>query len=64
MTNQIADYRPRIADAELDEALAAAGAVVIEGARGCGKTATARQRAASEVLLDVDDQAVAGRAIW
>ncbi len=57
MTSQNAEYRPRIADAELDAALAAAGAVVIEGARGCGKTATARRRAASEVLLDVDDQA-------
>lgn len=32
----------------------AVGAVVIEGPRACGKTATARQVAASEVLLDVD----------
>ncbi len=30
------------------------GAVVIEGPKACGKTATARQVAASEVLLDVD----------
>jgi uncharacterized protein len=34
--------------------LSTVGAVVIEGPRACGKTATARQIAASEVLLDVD----------
>jgi len=51
------DYRPRVADAELAARLAATGAVVIEGARGCGKTETARQAAASEVRLDVDDEA-------
>ena len=33
------------------------GAVVIEGPKACGKTATARQIAASEVLLDVDANA-------
>ena len=47
-------YRPRIADRELTERLAAAGAVVIEGPRVCGKTTTARQAAASEVLMDAD----------
>ncbi len=47
-------YRPRIADHELKERLAAAGAVVIEGPRVCGKTTTARQAAASEVLMDAD----------
>jgi uncharacterized protein len=31
--------------------------MVIEGPKGCGKTATARQLAASEVLLDVDESA-------
>jgi hypothetical protein len=51
------DYRPRIADTELAYRLAATGAVVIDGPRGCGKTETARQAAASEVRLDVDDEA-------
>jgi predicted AAA+ superfamily ATPase len=51
------DYRPRVADAELAGRLGATGAVVIEGPRGCGKTETARQAAASEVRLDVDDEA-------
>ena len=50
-------YHPRIADAELDQRLSSAGGVVIEGPRACGKTATARQKAASEVLLDIDEEA-------
>jgi MoxR-like ATPase len=51
------EYRPRIADAELEDRLAAIGAVLIEGPRGCGKTATGLQVAASAVRLDVDDEA-------
>jgi predicted AAA+ superfamily ATPase len=47
-------YRARIIDRELDRLLAAAGGVLIEGPRACGKTMSARQRAASEVRLDVD----------
>lgn len=47
-------YRPRLADAELRRRLEAAGVVVIEGPKACGKTETARQMAASEVLLDTD----------
>lgn len=50
-------YLPRIVDAELDARLGAAGAVVIEGPKASGKTETARQRAASSVLLDVDENA-------
>lgn len=46
-----------MADSELAARLGAVGAVVIEGPRACGKTATARQIAASEVLLDVDANA-------
>lgn len=47
-------YRPRILDGELREHLQAAGAVVIEGPKACGKTMTAQQQAASAVLLDID----------
>ena len=50
-------YRPRLADQELADRLAASGAVLNEGPRACGKTETARQQAASEVLLDIDDNA-------
>lgn len=47
-------YKPRVVDDELRRRLTAAGAVVIEGPKSCGKTETARQIAASSVLLDVD----------
>jgi uncharacterized protein len=50
-------YRPRVADGELADRLTAQGAVLIEGPKACGKTETARQIAASEVLLDVDSGA-------
>ena len=50
-------YLPRIVDAELADLLEAAGAVLVEGPRATGKTATAARAAASEVLLDVDDNA-------
>lgn len=50
-------YRKRIVESELARKLASTGAVVIEGPKACGKTATARRAAASEVLLDVDPAA-------
>jgi uncharacterized protein len=50
-------YQDRLVDAELAARLQASGAVVIEGPKACGKTATARQVAASEVLLDIDSNA-------
>lgn len=51
-------YTARIVDKELRSALETAGAVLIEGPRGCGKTETGRFHAASEVLLDTDDNAL------
>lgn len=50
-------YYSRIADTELTDRLDSAGVVVIEGPKACGKTATARQVANSEVMLDVDENA-------
>lgn len=47
-------YIDRIADGELDSALGRSGAVLIEGPKACGKTATASRRAASVVRIDVD----------
>lgn len=58
-----ATYRSRFVDAELASRLATVGAVLVEGPRGCGKTATARHAARSEVLLDTDDQARAAGLI-
>jgi predicted AAA+ superfamily ATPase len=56
-------YRQRVVDSELAGRLGATGAVAIEGPRACGKTATARQVAASEVLLDVDTSARQAAAV-
>lgn len=47
-----ATYLPRVVDAQIKADLAAAGAVVLEGPKACGKTETARRHAASEVRLD------------
>lgn len=58
----MADYRPRIADAELSNRLRSAGAVLIEGARACGKTETARRQAATAVFLDDPNSRSAARA--
>ena len=50
-------YLPRVTDELLDRQLRAMGAVLIEGVKACGKTMTARRKAASEVLLDSDPDA-------
>ena len=46
------EYKKRIADDLLELQLEAAGYVVIEGAKWCGKTTTALQKAASVIRLD------------
>ena len=48
-------YRPRVADAVLARKLEGMGAVLIEGAKWCGKTTTAEQIAGS--VLNMDDPA-------
>ena len=45
-------YRFRIADNLLKEQLKAAGVVVVEGPKWCGKTTTAEQAARSVLYLD------------
>ncbi|MDK8252310.1 AAA family ATPase, partial [Enterococcus faecalis] len=50
----MADYIPRVADKYLVEALQRAGAVLVEGPKGCGKTETSRQASKSEVQVDTD----------
>ena len=50
-------YLPRIVDHELVARLASAGAVLIEGPKFSGKTATAKQHCASAVFLDTDTNA-------
>jgi len=57
------EYRRRIVEHELLARIERGGAVVLEGPKASGKTATARQVCASEVLLDVDPGARATAAI-
>lgn len=52
-------YIRRLIDDQLASALNASGLVLIEGARGCGKTETAKQYAKSIVQLDRDPSALA-----
>lgn len=49
-----APYLPRIVDTQLDGALRRAGAVLVEGPKACGKTSSAKRRAASVARLDAD----------
>ena len=63
ISGRIRDYMPRLADGELAERLRATGAVLIEGARGCGKTQTALRAARSAVRLDRDRAARAAGAL-
>ncbi|OUZ11929.1 AAA+ family ATPase [Aeromicrobium sp. PE09-221] len=53
----MATYRSRIADRELDARLGYIGAVLIEGPKACGKTATATQHAETVFRLDEDETA-------
>lgn len=48
---KIEDYRPRIADQILERKLKGKGAVLIEGAKWCGKTTTAEQKAKSVLYM-------------
>lgn len=46
------EYKPRIVDSILQDKLEAKGAVLIEGAKWCGKTTTAGQKAVSILKMD------------
>jgi predicted AAA+ superfamily ATPase len=50
-------YLPRVADGELERRLKSIGAVLIEGPKACGKTATATQYAKTIFRLDDDSAA-------
>lgn len=53
----MATYLPRIVDGELERRLRSVGAVVIEGPKACGKTATATRFAQTVFRLDEDPAA-------
>jgi predicted AAA+ superfamily ATPase len=50
----VAPYLPRIADDELSRRLGYIGAVLVEGPKACGKTATATRHAKTVLRLDDD----------
>jgi len=50
------NYRERVTDQELKRKLNASGAVLIKGAKACGKTASAQQLARSVLKADRDEQ--------
>ncbi len=49
MTN---NYRPRVLDVELERRLKSVGAIVLEGAKWCGKSTTAEHHSQSQVFMD------------
>lgn len=53
----MATYLPRIADLELEQRLGYIGAVLIDGPKACGKTATASRHAQTVIRLDEDQAA-------
>ncbi|CAM3015561.1 ATP-binding protein [Actinomyces slackii] len=54
------DYLPRAVDGDLQRRLRVAGAVLIEGPRGCGKTMTGLHSAQSYAFLDDEETASLG----
>lgn len=50
----MASYRPRVVDEELRERLDVTGAILVEGPKACGKTATATRLARTVHRMDVD----------
>ncbi len=53
------NYRKRLSDNELQSALKASGAVLIEGPKWCGKTSTAQHAARSSIYLQNPDKRAA-----
>lgn len=56
-------YLSRLCDAELAEALQSTGAVLIEGAKWCGKTSSASNVAGSILYMQEPDSAAANKAL-
>ena len=48
---------PRVVDNQIEDKLRSLPVVLVEGTRGCGKTTTSQQFAASQVLFDEDETA-------
>ena len=50
-------YKPRVIDKSIEKRLESKGAIVVEGAKWCGKTTTCERHAASALYLSSPDQA-------
>ena len=61
--NNKADYFSRLCDYELQKALESSGAVLIEGAKWCGKTSTASNIAKSVLYMQDPDNAASYQAM-
>ena len=57
------NYMPRVVDSVLERKLSGKGAVLIEGAKWCGKTTTAERHAASVLSLSNPDTLVQSMAM-
>ena len=53
----VGTYMARVVDAQIEDKLRSLPVVLVEGTRGCGKTTTSQQFAASQVLFDEDETA-------
>ena len=60
--NNLKKYIPRLCDIELQKSLESSGAVLIEGAKWCGKTSTAYYAAKSIIYMQDPDHAVSYQA--
>ena len=61
--SNISNYLPRLCDAELQKALESSGAVLIEGAKWCGKTRTALNASKSALYMQDPDNAASYQAM-
>jgi predicted AAA+ superfamily ATPase len=50
------NYKPRLIESKIKEKLDLFGGVLIQGARGVGKTTTAQLFAKSSIRLDIDEE--------
>ena len=61
--SNISDYLPRLCDVSLQRALESSGAVLVEGAKWCGKTRTASNVAKSTLYMQDPDYAASYQAM-
>ena len=63
MSSNNSNYLPRLCDTELQKALEASGAVLIEGTKWCGKTSTASHASKSMLYMQDPDNSASYKAM-